>query len=302
VAVIGGGGAGLAAAGHAAAGGASTVCFEPSPLHGGLVANVGKLDDFPSMMPMAGAAVADLLLARAREHGAEFCVARVQAVLPAEQGLLLSTDQGDYAAKACVIASGARLRTLGVPGEAELAGRGVSQCDWCDGGLYRGKRVAVVGGGNAAVQAALHLAELCESVTLVVRGANLSARRDYVLRAADQPKIEFLWETVVEAIAGSTGVDGLKLRNTADGSETSHEIAGVFVFAGVIPNTGFEMQGVAKDAEGFILAGGDYRTSAPNVFAAGAVRRGQGGTLVGAMGEGASAAAGALAMLRGTLQ
>ena len=291
IAVIGSGVAGLAAAVRAASAGASVVCFEASAMVGGLVANIGRLDDYPGVSALAGTTLADGLATRARELGVVMVNAEVTALASAQGGLSIAAGPGRYSARAVIVASGANLRKLGVPGESELSGRGVSQCDWCDGGLYRGKRVAVVGGGNAACQAALHLAEGCESVLLVVRGPMLRARRDYVTRVADNPKIEFQWEMAVESIAGADGVAGLVLKNLVDGSTSNESCAAVFVFAGLMPNLQFAPDALKCDGDGFALTDAEYRSSLPGVFVVGAARSGNEGSLVSAMGEAVSAAA-----------
>lgn len=298
ICVIGAGLAGLSAAVHAAASGASVICFERSPLRGGLVANVGRLDDYPSPAATSGAALADQLLARARDSGVTMVTAQVTSLAPVGGGFTIGAESLTCFSQAVIVASGGRLRQLGVPGERELAGRGVSQCDWCDGGLYRGKRVAVVGGGNAALQAALHLAELCESVTVISRGAGLRARRDYVLRAADKPKIEFLWETQVEAVVGSDGVEGLTLTSVPDALRWERPFSAVFVFAGIVPNLDFAPTLLDRDEGGFARTDSAFRSSIPGVFVVGAARSGNGGSLVSAMGEAMTAAAAAIVDLR----
>ena len=294
VAVIGGGLAGLTAAVQAAAAGASVVSFEGEPLYGGLVANIGRLDDYPAQGAVAGASLADGLLERARNLGVTLVSARVASLQP---GFSIVAASETYGARTVIVASGARLRKLGVPGEAELAGRGVSQCDWCDGGLYRGKRVAVVGGGDAAVQAALHLADLCEAVTLIVRGPSLRARRDYVARAADHPKIEFMWETLVERVLGDDGVTGLRVVSGGEASE--HRFSGVFIFPGLVPNLEFAPGDLRRDDAGYGVTDARFRASVPGMFVVGAARSGNGGSLLSAMGEASTAAATAVKDLAG---
>ena len=297
IAVIGGGLAGLSAAVRAASGGAAVVCFEATPIYGGLIANVGRVDDYAAPGAIAGVTLADQLATRARELGVVFVNAEVTGIESATGGVSITAGPSKTNCRSAIIASGARLRRLGVPGEAEFAGRGVSQCDWCDGGLYRNQRVAVVGGGDAACQAALHLAEVCESVTLIVRGSSLSARRAYVLRAADHPKIDFRWETRVERIVGASGVDALLLVNLADGSPQTEPFAGVFIFAGVVPNLEFAPDALTRDDAGYVVTDAQYRASMPEVFVVGAARSGNGGSLLAAMGEATAAAALAVASL-----
>ena len=297
LAVIGGGLAGLSAAVCAAANGGSVVCFEPAPLFGGLVANIGRLDDYPGAGDIAGVSLAEQLVGRAKTLDVTFIGERVTSLDANGGATILRAATTNYSAKATIVASGARLRELGVPGERELIGRGVSQCDWCDGSLYRGQHVAVVGGGNAAVQAALHLAELCAKVTVIARGGALRARRDYVVRAADNPKIEFLWETVVDQVLGTDGVEGLRLRALPDNASTRLACAAVFVFVGLAPNLEFAHSLKCDDA-GFAISDASYRSSMPRVFVVGAARGGNGGSLLSAMGEAMTAATTAIDDLR----
>lgn len=298
LAVVGGGLAGLTAAIEAANAGASVVCFEGAPIHGGLVANVGRLDDWPGAQPVAGASIAEHLLERARALGVTLVPAAVETLVATGNGLEIHASDSVYRTPMGVIASGARLRRLGIPGEEALTGRGVSQCDWCDGGLYRGQRVAVVGGGCAALQAALHLAGMCESVTVIVRGATLGARRDYVLRAADNPAIEFLWETRVDRVLGTDHVEALGLTGLPDEPRTERPFAAVFVFPGVTPNLDFAPAALERDKAGFAVTDARYRSSIPAVFVVGAARAGNGGSVLAAMGEATTAARAAIVDLR----
>lgn len=291
VVVVGAGASGLSAALHCAERGATVACVEQAPLPGGLIANVGSIDGFPSAGELSGAALVDLLSRRCAELGVAMVQADVTALEDSGAWKRLATSEGTIQARLVVVASGARLRQLGVPGEAELAGRGVSQCDWCDGGFFRGEPVVVVGGGDAAFQAALHLAQLCASVTIVMRSATMRARRAYVQAAAENERITFLWDTTVERINGTDKVEGVTLRDHAEGTVSDHPTAGVFVFAGIEPQAGFLPAGVARDPAQCLVTDADFRTSMPGVFAIGAVRSGYRGQLVSACGEGAAVAA-----------
>ncbi|TAM57586.1 FAD-binding protein [bacterium] len=298
VAVIGGGICGLAAAAEAAELGASVVCIEPSPLPGGQVANVGVLGSYPAPTSVSGAVLAETLKERFATLGGTLVESRVTAVQIAAPRFEVTTQDRMVRAHAVIIASGGRLHALGVPGEGELSGRGVSQCDWCDGGLFRDADVAVVGGGDAALQAALHLGEICRSVAVIVRGSRLRARRRYLQAAAECERIAFHWETVVEQVLGKECVEGVVLRSIADGSMQELPVRGVFVFVGADPNVEFLPPDVQRDARGLVETDSDGRTSVPGVFAAGAVRRGYRGLIVNALSEGAVAAAAATEYLQ----
>ena len=297
VSIIGGGLAGLCAAVEAAASGAAVTCFESAPFFGGLVANVGRLDDYPGVADLGGAALAEELVTRAKALDVAFVTENVSSLTATAAGTTIVAGALNCRAKVAIVASGARLRRLGIPGESELTGRGVSQCDWCDGGLYRGRHVAVVGGGNGSVQAALHLAELCEKVTLITRGETLRARRDLVLRAADTETIEFQWQTVIDEVIGTNAVERLRLRTLLDDTRSDLVCDALFVFAGLLPNLDFASD-LPHDDAGFALTDAHYRTASPRVFVVGAARSGNCGSLISAMGEGSSAATSAIADLR----
>lgn len=290
VVVIGAGASGLSAALHCAERGATVACVEQAALPGGLIANVGAIDGFPSTGELSGAALVDALSRRCPELGVSMVQAEVQALEDTGTWKRLRTANGTIQGRVVIVASGARLRQLGVPGEAELAGRGVSQCDWCDGGFFRGEPVLVVGGGDAAFQAALHLAQLCSSVTVAMRGATMRARRAYVQAAADNERISFLWDTTVERINGAGKVESVTLRDHAEGRVSDFSAAGVFVFVGTEAQTGFLPADLARDAERRLVTDADFRTSMPGVYAVGAVRSGYRGQVVSACGEAASVA------------
>ena len=227
IAVIGGGMAGLCAAGHAARLGRSVTLFEGSGVWGGQIATVGHVDGLPVAGHQSGQDVAIGLLEAMRgpllrivERG----VARVEAAAD----LTLTDDAGDiHHPGAVIVASGASLRRLGVPGERELAGRGVSHCATCDGGFFRGEDVAVVGGGDSALQEALTLTDICRHVHIVCRSAT-RAKRSYVDRLAAKRNASFVWGAAVTAVLGDKGVSGLALRDGADGRAFELACTGVF--------------------------------------------------------------------------
>ena len=294
IAIVGGGIAGLVAASEAASRGSTVTLFEGAGVFGGLVFNVGALDDYPAPGILAGSALAEALQQRAVLGGCTVISERIAGLEPSAQGYLLRSDTGrQHAARTVILSTGARLRQLGVPGEAELAGRGVSQCDWCDGGFFRNEEVAVIGGGDSALQAALHLAKTCSRVTVIVRGADARARQAYLARAADEPHIEFLWETRVVEICGSERVTGLRLESADRFAPQSLDCSGVFVFAGIEPNAECAPSTVERDAAGALRTGDSYETAAAGLYAIGAVRSGHRGGLAAVIGEAAVAAAAA---------
>lgn len=290
VAIIGGGIAGLTAAWHATRRGLAPCLFEPQPGYGGQVATVNTIDDWPATGPVSGVELAASLAAGLSHEIVERLDESVSKV-QSEGGLLrVSSASHSIRARKVVVASGARLRTLGVPGEEELRGKGVSQCAHCDGGFFRNQDVVVVGGGDAALQEALVLAEGCGSVTIVAR-SRLRARSAYVERAASKPNIRFVWDSTIDAVSGTEGVTGIRLRNVKTGATSELACSGVFPFVGVTPETAFLPAKVKRDASGRLVTDAELRSSLAGVFAVGAVRAGYGGDLVSASGEAALAIA-----------
>ena len=291
VVVAGSGVAGLSVAAECAERGLSVLCVDPGGLPGGVVANLGRVDGFPSAVPLSGAALADLVAQRGVAAGVLRLDGEVGGLAADAGGWRVALADGRSArARAVVVATGAALRRLGIPGEREFEGRGVSQCDWCDGGFFKQQAVAVVGGGNAAFQAALHLATLCSEVHLVIRGG-IRALRSYVGAAGQNERIVFHWERVSTAILGSQGVEAVELEDVASGARETLAVQGVFVFAGTVPTTGWLPASLRRDAQGVLVTGVDHETELPGVYAVGAARSGFQGALVSACGDAAYVAA-----------
>jgi len=288
VLVIGGGLAGMTAAHHAALRGAAVACLDEEGHMGGLVLNIGQLDGYPSTAPTSGVELAAALLEANMDLGVELHAAAAETYdLEGEVKSVTGGGQ-DLKAKSVVLATGARLAKLGVPGEDTLFGRGVSQCAYCDAGFYIDQSVVVVGGGDAALQEALHLAEYARDITVVTRGENLRARQTYISRAAENPKFNFRWNTVVEEILGKDGVEGARLRPSGGGEADEIACEGIFVFVGLEPNTAGLPDSLARDENGSLVTDAAYKTSLPGVYAVGAVRSGYSGQIATAIGEAAA--------------
>jgi thioredoxin reductase (NADPH) len=286
IAVIGGGIAGLTAAHHAALAGVSVGHFIADGMPGGLVMNVGALDGWPAASAVGGAELAAGLLGRNEELGVSLVPSRIDSL----QAKTLSGPDGTWRAKQVIVATGASLRALDVPGAERLAGRGVSQCAWCDGGLYRDAEVVVAGGGDAALSEAIHLAEFARSVTIVTRGEMFRARRSYVSRVADDERFKLRWVSEVVEVLGDKGVDGVRVRDNEAGSEEVVACSGLFVFVGLEANAGLLPADVARNERGFVITDANFETASPGVFAVGAVRSGYGGRLTQAVAEATTAA------------
>ncbi|SEP15437.1 thioredoxin reductase (NADPH) [Rhodospirillales bacterium URHD0017] len=286
IAVIGGGIAGLTAAHHAALAGVSVGHFIADGMPGGLVMNVGALDGWPAVGAVGGAELAAGLLGRNEELGVSLVPSRIDSI----QSKTLSGPDGTWRAKQVIVATGASLRTLDVPGAERLAGRGVSQCAWCDGGLYRDAEVVVAGGGDAALSEAIHLAEFARSITIVTRGEMFRARRSYVSRVADDERFKLRWASEIVEVLGDKGVEGVRVRDNEAGGDEVVACSGLFVFVGLQPNAALVPADVARDERGFVITDANFETVSPGVFAIGAVRSGYGGRLTQASAEATTAA------------
>jgi thioredoxin reductase (NADPH) len=297
IAVIGGGLAGLTAAAHAARLGHFVTLFEASYMYGGQVATILDVDGMMLPGTFSGQDIAIHLLEEARKLGVETIETPVSA-LAANPRLTLTDETGkDYFPAAIIIASGASLRKLGVPGEEEFLGRGVSRCAACDGGFFRGQDVVVAGGGDSAVEEALVLAKTSRRVTMVCHGP-LTAKRDYIEKLAARDNVVFAWDSEICDILGDNGVAAVRLRNVKTGDMSEIACSGVFPFIGVAPNSAF-LPAAFLTETGHVKTGADLATADPRLFAAGAVRAGYGGNAVQAMAEGVGAAEAASSLLLG---
>ncbi|HLM14992.1 MAG TPA: NAD(P)/FAD-dependent oxidoreductase [Reyranella sp.] len=298
VAVIGGGITGLTAAHHAALAGVSVAHFIADGMLGGLVMNVGALDGWPAAGAVGGAELAAGLLGRNEELGVSLLPSRIDKI-EGVAAKTLSGPDGTWRAKQVIVATGASLRTLDAPGAERLAGRGVSQCAWCDGGLYRDAEVVVAGGGDAALSEAIHLAEFARSVTIVTRGEMFRARRRYVSRVADDERFRLRWASEIVEVLGDKGVEGVRVRDNEAGNDEVVPCSGLFVFVGLAPNASLLSSDVARDARGFVVTDANFETASPGMFAVGAVRSGYGGRLTQAVAEATTAAERAAARCEG---
>lgn len=297
--IIGSGPAGLSAAVYGKRAGLSTLVIEKNPMSGGQVLNTYEVDNYLGMPGVSGFEMGMQFRAHADKLGAEFAEATVEAVEKGENCWLVTAGKERFEAKAVILAAGASHRHLGVPGENELAGRGVSYCATCDGAFFRNKVTAVVGGGDVAVEDAIFLARFCEKVYLIHRRDELRAARLLQDQLMALPNVEIIYHHTVEEICGAQKVESLTLQSTADKENRQLEVDGVFIAVGIEPETK-AFQGLAQmDEGGYLIAGEDCATSQPGIFAAGDIRAKKLRQIVTAVADGANAVASAESYLRG---
>jgi len=271
--VIGEGIAGLACAGHARRAGLGVATFE-STLFGGLVLNVNELDGYPGAE--SGTNLASELMQANSDAGVSSIQEEVTAIRPAGGAFEVAAGSV-YGARQVVIATGARLKKLGVPGESEFEGRGVSSCADCDAPMFQNEDVVVVGGGDSALQEALVLAKFCRRVRIVHRGDGFSAKKHLAEQVRANPGISILWKSSVEAILGAKMVEKVRLRR--DGKTGEIASAGVFAYVGLEPNAACAPSGVGRDGRGHLVTHDAFETSMAGIWAIGAVRAGYSGLL-----------------------
>jgi len=281
VLVIGTGVTGLSAARQSLRDGLVTATME-SLFFGGLVTNINELDgEFSG----SGSDLAAGLMMQITKLGVKNLSAVAQAIERDGELLVVKSDAGSHRARSVIIASGARLKRLGVPGEAELEEKGVSRCADCDGPFYQGQDVVVVGGGDSALQEAIVLTEFARTVHLVHRGPKFRAQQHLVDRLGGHSNVEVHLNVQIEAVLGDKAVRAVRFRGGAELSCT-----GLFAYIGLEPESGFVPEAIRRDAAGCIETDSSLQTSMPGVFAAGAVRSGYGGLLSHATAEGMAAA------------
>lgn len=288
--IIGAGPAGLTAAIYACRSGIQPLVFAGG-LPGGQIANTERVENYPGFPePIGGPELAQRMQEQAQRLGAEILLEGVRRVDFSAPPFAVTASSGTYRARAVIVATGAFPRRLGVPGEAEFFGRGVSTCATCDAFFYRGRRVVVVGGGDSAIEEGLFLTNFAREVIVVHRRDQL--RASYILqqRAFANPKMRFVWDSVVEEILGEQTVRAVRVRNLKTGAVTEIETDGVFVYIGLVPATRIFEGQLALDANGYILTDRDQQTSVPGVFAAGDVQNPNYRQIVVAAGSGAAAA------------
>jgi thioredoxin reductase (NADPH) len=290
VIIIGGGPAGLSAGLYTSRSRLDTLLIERGVV-GGRITDAELVENYPGFAEgISGAELGRLMQQQAAKYGLNITIAEVTGLELKKDKKVVKTTRGDFTSRAVIIASGSERGKLGVPGEVEVTGKGVSYCATCDGPLFRGKTVAVVGGGNAAISEALYLAKFASKVIVIHRRDQLRATRVLEEKARAEPKIEFLWDTVVEKIEGEKALDQLKLRQVKTGKKSSLDVAGVFIAVGLKPSTDFLKGVLPMDEGGYIITNERMETEIPGIFAAGDIRQSSPRQAITAAGDGATAA------------
>lgn len=269
----------------------STLVLEKMAL-GGTILVSEKIKNYPGFpQDISGAELGKLFEEQAKSFGAEIRWANIARFEDRGDVKVAITGKEEFQARTVIIATGTSHKSLGVPGEEKFIGRGISFCATCDAPFFKNKKVLVVGGGNAAVQEALFLTQFAEKVYIAHRGEQLRAEKDLQDKAANNEKIEFLWNTVVKEIVGEDLLEKAVLLDNKTGEEWMLEVSGLFIYIGVQPNTYFlEDSEVEMDDEGYIITNEKMETSVPGVFAAGDVRQKKVRQVITAAADGAIAA------------
>lgn len=288
VIIIGSGPAGLSAAIYAQRAKLSTIIIEANYISGGQVVNTYEVDNYPGLPGISGMDLSTTLREHAEKMGSEFVRDEVLEVKLEGGVKTVATKNAEYKAKSILLATGAKHRHLGVPGEQELSGSGVSYCATCDGAFFKNKTVAVVGGGDVAVEDAIFLARICRKVYLVHRREELRAAKILQDNLFAQENVELVWNSVVTEIQGDFQVKSVTLQNVVTKEDKKLEVDGCFIAVGIIPNSELVQGQLDLDAGGYVEAGEDGVTSVPGVFAAGDVRTKQLRQIITAASDGAN--------------
>ncbi len=291
LAIIGAGPTGLAAAVYTAREDISTVVLERDVIAGGLVSQTAIIENYPGFPDgIAGPELGEQLMKQAQKFGAEIVTgSEVFSLKSGGEGVEIQTKSESYLAKAVLIATGNHYRRLGLPNEIELTGKGIHYCATCDGPIYHGKRLAVVGGGNSALQEGLFLTKFATHVDLLVRGPALKGSQVLIERVNAEPKITIHFQTEITKLAGEKMLESVTVKDKT-GKESPLGVDGVFIFIGLVPNTDWLKGQVKLDERGFVITDAKFQTALPGVFCAGDVRSGSTFQIASAVGEGVTAA------------
>jgi thioredoxin reductase (NADPH) len=289
VLIIGAGPAGMGAAIYAKRAGLDCAVIDQSPVSGGQVLTTYEVDNYLGLMGLSGGDLSDKFREHADKLDVEFITANVVKIDIDKDIKKIITDEGEFIAKTIVLATGAVHSMLGVPGENELSGMGVSYCATCDGAFFRKKTVAVVGGGDVAVEDAIFLAGLCGKVYLIHRRDELRAASSLQNKLMSMENVEIIWDSEVTQICGDGIVEKIEIKNKKTGNNNTLELNGIFIAVGVVPNTEIVKGIIEMDERGYIIADETCATSVPGIYAAGDIRKKPMRQIITAVADGANA-------------
>lgn len=290
VIIVGSGPAGLSAAVYARRAGLSALVLEKNAMSGGQVLTTYEVDNYLGLPGIGGMELGTKFHEHAAGLGAEFTTGIVRAIEKTEAGFKIITTKKEWEAESVILAPGASHAMLNVPGEERLTGRGVSYCATCDGAFFRGKTVAVAGGGDVAVEDAIFLSRFVEKVILIHRRDTLRAAKSLQEQLFVLPNVEILWDSVVTEIQGESRVEKITVRHLKQDSTEEISVDGIFIAVGIHPDTAFVEGLVPMDEQGYLIAGEDGVTQTPGIFAAGDARTKKLRQIITAVADGANAA------------
>lgn len=288
--IIGGGPAGMTAGLYTSRARLRTLMIQKA-IFGGQMTTTELIENYPGFpQGIMGDELSRLMEEQSKRFGMETVNQEVIGIRPEDDLIRVRTDESSYLCHALIVCTGAEYRKLGVPGEQEYAGKGVSYCATCDGAFFQDARIMVVGGGDSALTEALFLTKFAKELTIIHRRDALRATKIYQERALSNPKIRFMWNSVIEEVKGDQIVRAVMVRNVKTGESKEVSTEGLFLFIGLTPNTGF-LKGLVKlDEEGYVITNADCETSLKGIFAAGDCRRKLLRQIGTAVGDGATAA------------
>lgn len=287
--IIGGGPAGLSASIYSVRAGYDTLIIDRSGMGGGQVLNTEQVDNYPGLSGISGFELGSRMQEHAEQLGVQIMACDVTMVENLGKVKRVTTTEGVVEASGLVIASGAKYATLNVTGESELSGKGVSYCATCDGAFFKGRTVAVVGGGDVAAEDAVFLSNICEKVYLIHRRDQLRAAKAIQEKLFSIANVEFVWDTTVTGIEGQDAVEGIRIRNHKTEKESVLPVSGVFVAVGMVPDSSLYKELVQLDEKGYIIADETCSTNVEGIVAAGDIRTKQLRQVVTAVADGANA-------------
>lgn len=287
--IIGSGPAGMGAAIYGVRAGLSLAVLDRSPISGGQVLTTYEVDNYLGLPQISGGEISQKFREHADSLGVNFVTANVTSIEDKKDCKIVHTEEGDYEAKTLLLATGATHAMLGVKGEMQLTGMGVSYCATCDGAFFRKRTVAVVGGGDVAVEDAIFLAGLCSKVYLIHRRDSLRAADSLQKKLMSMENVEILWNCEVKEIQGEDMVEKILVYHNQDDSQSVLEVNGVFIAVGIHPNTELYQGLVEMDERGYVLADESCKTSADGIYAAGDIRKKALRQIITAVADGANA-------------